>query len=193
MDDKICSFPGCGKKAHSRGLCGGHYRQQREGEQLRPLQQQFHGLSEQERFLVRVRKGEGCWLWTGSLNNGYGQFRDANTNRPVLAHRKSWMLFCGEIPAGLGVLHKCDTPRCVRPDHLFLGDQQANIDDMHAKGRANKRALFGESHGMSRATEELVREIRSASGGASAISRRVGLARSTVEDILSRRTWKHID
>jgi hypothetical protein len=53
----------------------------------------------------------------------------------MVASRVSWQIHCGEIPAGLQVLHKCDNPRCVRPDHLFLGTIADNVHDMLAKGR----------------------------------------------------------
>ena len=50
-------------------------------------------------------------------------------------HRAAWMITHGEIPEGLLVLHKCDNPPCVKPEHLFLGTQQDNIKDMYAKDR----------------------------------------------------------
>ena len=76
----------------------------------------------------------GCWIWTGTVcgENDYGQFF---IDKHVRAHRASWMLHKGEIPDGMLVLHKCDIPQCVNPDHLFLGTQQDNIIDMTAKGR----------------------------------------------------------
>lgn len=57
-------------------------------------------------------------------------------NKARLAHRISWAIHHGEIPQGFGVLHKCDTPACVRPDHLFLGTQRDNNLDRDKKGRA---------------------------------------------------------
>jgi hypothetical protein len=66
-----------------------------------------------------------CWLWTaGTLPAGYGRFAGN------LAHRYSWRLHVGPIPAGMSILHKCDTPSCVNPRHLFLGTQQDNLADM---------------------------------------------------------------
>lgn len=75
-----------------------------------------------------------CWLWIGTRDaNGYARITVAKKFR--LAHRISWSIFRGPIPAGLFVLHKCDTPPCVNPDHLFLGTQKDNAQDCLAKGR----------------------------------------------------------
>jgi hypothetical protein len=74
----------------------------------------------------------GCWLWTDALDrDGYGHISG------VRAHRQSWKLFRGEIPRGVYVLHECDVPSCVNPDHLFLGTQQDNLLDMARKDRGS--------------------------------------------------------
>src|SRR5256885_74384 len=76
----------------------------------------------------------GCWEWVGSKRElGYGQVR--YKGRSARAHRIAWELTFGEIPDGRSVLHKCDNPPCINPDHLFLGTQQDNVDDMFRKGR----------------------------------------------------------
>lgn len=75
----------------------------------------------------------GCWLWTGSVRAGYGQKDWAGRN--WRAHRLAWTLYRGSIPAGLCVCHRCDTPLCVNPGHLFLGTSLANVRDAQAKGR----------------------------------------------------------
>lgn len=78
----------------------------------------------------------GCWLWVGStIPDGYGYFSVA-TNKNIGAHRVSWLLYRGSIPDGAHVLHRCDNPPCVNPDHLFLGDHAANVADRVAKGRS---------------------------------------------------------
>ena len=87
---------------------------------------------------------DGCWLWDGTVNNkGYGTISlgPRTAARHLLVHRVSWFLHTGEWPT-LNVLHHCDTPRCVRPDHLFEGTQRDNMLDASAKGRiGGRRAL----------------------------------------------------
>lgn len=83
----------------------------------------------------------GCWLWMGSVNyQGYGLYHQNCTCR--LAHRISWEVHHGTIPAGLFVCHKCDVPLCVNPDHLFLGDYAINNADRDAKGRQVPKPAF---------------------------------------------------
>jgi hypothetical protein len=94
------------------------------------------------RFWSKVHKAEhGCWLWTASFRiGGYGNFMFRG--KPHKAHRVSWILTHGEIPDGALVCHSCDTPACVRPDHLFLGTHQDNMQDMNAKGRHHRPSMM---------------------------------------------------
>jgi hypothetical protein len=88
------------------------------------------------RFWAKVQKSDGCWNWTGAKDqHGYGDFRmGGRAMGSTRAHRVSWFLTFGLSPKA-HVLHHCDNPSCVRPDHLFLGDDLANMRDMSAKGR----------------------------------------------------------
>lgn len=89
-----------------------------------------------ERFMAKVEKqSDGCWYWTGAQTavGGYGAFWYLNSQ--MSAHRASHELFKGPVPAHLVVMHSCDVPSCVNPDHLSLGTYQENSHDMLAKGR----------------------------------------------------------
>lgn len=88
----------------------------------------------EERFHESYLRGEGCWLWMKALNgDGYGHFYTGS--KIDKAHRASWRFHRGDIPSGMSVLHSCDNPRCVNPDHLFLGSQRDNVIDMAQKKR----------------------------------------------------------
>lgn len=93
-------------------------------------------------FWSRVDGGADCWEWAGSYIGGrdarsrYGGVPTGRQNSKEYAHRLSWMLAnAAPIPAGMQVCHRCDNPRCVRPDHLFLGTGSANALDKIEKGR----------------------------------------------------------
>lgn len=88
-----------------------------------------------ERFLALASTDGTCWEWMGRRDkDGYGSFR-MSPSETDLAHRASWRLHRGPIPEGLFVLHRCDNPPCVNPEHLFLGTQADNVHDMYAKQR----------------------------------------------------------
>jgi hypothetical protein len=135
----------------------------------------------------------GCWLWLGTTTtHGYGRF--CYGKRVDRAPRAAMRLLKGIEPGAFEVCHTCDNRACVNPDHLFLGTSADNHADMAKKKRGRKPGTGqrGEQHFRARLTAELVREIRSSGEGASALARRLGIPRPTVDHALSGRTWKHI-
>lgn len=133
-----------------------------------------------------------CWRWTACTNqNGYGRI---NVNRKMLlAHRVSYELYYGPIPKGKLVCHHCDVPSCVRPDHLFIGTQQDNMNDMLAKKRDT--TVKGEKHGRSKITKNDVLAIRALykNGiGYKELSQQFDTGYANVCSIVTRRSWKHL-
>jgi len=106
---------------------------------------------------VEVIPGHECWEWSAyRMPNGYGKFKF--NDKEGLAHRASWEIHFGPIPEGLFVCHHCDNPGCVRPDHLFLGTPQDNVDDMYAKGRDHRHGATHCGNGLHEWTEENICE-----------------------------------
>jgi hypothetical protein len=144
-----------------------------------------------ENFKVRcvVDQDTGCWLWVGTLDkDGYGQVDWAIIGKH-LAHRLSWKLFRGPLDDGEKVLHSCDVPRCVNPDHLFKGDHLINMEDMVDKGRQAK----GEDHGSVKLTEAQAIAIINDSRNHRWIAFDYGITRATVSRIKRGELWKHLD
>lgn len=148
------------------------------------------------RFWRRVEKSDGCWLWTGHRNrDGYGMIGLERSGGIERTHRLSWIFANGPIPAGMSVLHRCDMPACVRPDHLFIGTQADNIHDMDAKGRARKNPRRGEAVHWTKLKAEDIPVIRSLSADGlnnTQIGKRFGVHRLTIHLILNGKNWSHV-
>lgn len=148
-------------------------------------------LSEEQlsRFFSKVMKLEDCWEWGATVNNqGYGVTSWEGSNQ--LAHRVSYAHHVADIPQGKCVLHRCDNPRCVRPDHLFLGTMKDNYDDMESKGRGCR----GSDHGMAKVTEDQVCEIRElyAKGFTQVfLAKKYGLTGPTLSVMIRGKKWRH--
>lgn len=147
------------------------------------------------RFWARVSKSRGCWLWTACRNgNGYGSLYDHAARRMQLASRVSWRIHFGPIPSGLCVLHRCDNPPCVRPDHLFLGTQRDNMRDCAAKGRTG--VARGEDNHATPLTRRDVVAIRNAYAAGrtsqTALGKRYGISQPSISSIILRHTWTHV-
>ncbi len=94
-----------------------------------------------EKFYQKSKPNGECWEWTGCLNKfGYGTAR--YKGKVELAHRVSYIISCGEIADGMCVCHKCDNPKCINPEHLFLGSHQENMEDMRVKLRKWSKLTF---------------------------------------------------
>lgn len=160
-------------------------------------------LTVEQRFWLNVVPGSAdeCWVWKGFTRpDGYGTCWDAAQRRSERAHRVSWAIHMGPIPEGLAVLHRCDNPPCVNPNHLFLGTRSDNSADKVAKGRQARgpamsaavkaNAARGERHGMTTLTFAQVEQIRARVEERPAIlAAEFGVSRQTIVRIIKRQTW----
>lgn len=174
-----------------------------------------------ERFWAKVSKADGCWLWTGARKNKQGHGSIGIRGRTVCAHRVSWMLANGDIPEGLCVLHKCDVPACVNPDHLYAGTHRQNMrdaaernrmvaGDKHWTRREPERVaairkktyrehpefiLRGQAAGAAKLTDEAAKTILSLRGGEylqREIAVAAGVTQQTVSLIWRGKNWAHL-
>lgn len=144
--------------------------------------------SVKERFEASFRVTPGCWPWHGFTRKGYGIF--SFNGRPVLAHRHSYTIYVGDIPGGLCVCHRCDSPRCVNPDHFWLGTNAENTADKVAKGRTARQP--GEINGMSKLTDAIVIAIRADIRKQKDIASTYGVDQSLISLVKSRKIWSHV-
>jgi len=154
------------------------------------------------RFFEKVNKlgptephmDSNCWLWMGYRNKaGYGRMRAFGNLE--LCSRVSWHMHNGQIPGGLCVLHKCDSPPCVNPDHLFLGSYADNAKDRCAKGRSAQNAPTGESSKFAKLTEQDVLSIRDAYPRFTQqeLANRFNVSRGNISCVVLRKSWRHLD
>lgn len=160
-----------------------------------------------ERFWSHVAKTDTCWLWTGSKRNkGYGAFVWADDEGRVIqgrAHRFSYQIMVGPIPAKLFVLHRCDNPACVNPDHLFVGTNQDNVSDMMQKGRHVAGGTYvvgnyerGGYHHNARLTEHDIRSLRTDREQGlsySSLAQKYGISLAHAYRIVNRHAWSHVE
>lgn len=159
------------------------------------------------RLLERIIKDvdTGCWVWTGhairpnrNASHCYGVISiwnpETKRGRAETTHRLSYREFVGEIPAGMCVMHKCDNPRCINPEHLAIGTQTQNMADMYAKGRNG--ASRGENHSQTKITIAQVKAIRAdyAVGATqSSLAAKYGLSKCNVWNIVNFKSWKNVN
>jgi hypothetical protein len=145
-----------------------------------------------DRFWSQVQQGEGCWLWVGGKTGaGYGHFKH---RIDILTHRLSWELHNRKpIPPGMFVIHSCDNPACVNPDHLSVGTSLDNMRDKMKKGR--HRTVRGEDAPWSRLTTAEIIAIRRAhrSGlGYKKLGKLFGINDGYACQICQHKRWRHV-
>lgn len=148
-------------------------------------------VSALERFESKFipEPNSGCWLWQAATSRRYGAF-SVDGRTVTKAHRASWLLYNGPITDEMFVLHHCDTPVCVNPDHLFLGSQAENMADKTRKGRAKKRN--GVRYGGAKLTPDLVMAIRNDKRRGPEVAAGYGVTDRTIRKIRTNATWHFV-
>jgi len=145
----------------------------------------------EDRFWPKVDKTDACWVWTANTNGvGYGLVFDGKTKK--LAHRVSWELRHGPILKGQHVLHRCDNPGCVNPEHLFLGTAKDNMRDMRNKGRNRNRKASGVLNSQSKLDSAAVETIkrRYAAGGLQReLAEEFGVSGAAISHTVTGKNW----
>ena len=183
-----CAFNECERNAKSKSYCDMHYRRLLKRGNVNDYGSKKVDLGNAtERFNKKYQIQENnCWLWTGGTRlNGKGVAYPRHHNddqKSIGAHRFAYELTHGEIPKGMYVCHKCDTPLCVNPDHLFVGTHHDNMRDMVQK----KRSFTGRGEskiGRSKLTNEQAQQIRLMQFSQSKIAALFGVSQSTISRI----------
>ena len=131
-----CKIDGCERPISARGWCKMHYaRWVRHGDPLASVRD----LTNEDRFWAKVNKTAGCWVWMGKPDpKGYGHIVVDGKRTP--AHRFSWVLANGPIPAGKLVDHECHNKSCVNPAHLRLATTKQNAEYRQGAQRNNRNS-----------------------------------------------------
>ena len=138
-----------------------------------------------KRFWAKVKVGADCWLWAGCKSRKRGYFRF--NGKMTKATHIMWLYIYGEFP-DKWVLHTCDNPSCVRPDHLYLGTPQDNSNDMVNR----KRSPRGIRHGRAKLTNGIVRQIRSYPLSNPKTARVFNISQGQVSKIRNHQQWSHV-
>lgn len=140
---------------------------------------------ESPRTTSRIEKtASGCWEYVrGREANGY--CRVMLDGKRIGAHRISWSLFCGPLPAGKFVCHRCDNPPCINPEHLFIGTPRENAIDCVEKGRSRSAKL----HPLD---VKMIRQMIYKGKSFREIGRRYGVHHKTISAIQNNTAWSHV-
>lgn len=150
----------------------------------------FNVSTLKKRFEKKTRREGDCLIWTGARGS-HGRYGSlAAFGEPWLAHRLAYALSVGDIPVGMVVCHRCDNGLCVNPDHLFLGSQSDNVNDMEAKERSVHPR--GEAHGRAKLTSAqvlLIRDAHASGQSGRSLARAYGVTKTNIAAIVKRQIW----
>lgn len=188
-----CKIANCFGSVVGFGMCSKHYQRfKRYGD---PHSGKRNHATVEERFWRNVQKTESCWFWLGTKSrNAYGIIGLGGRDKKyITAHRLSYKMHHGDIPDKCVVMHSCDNPSCVNPDHLSIGTYKDNALDAIAKGRHARITPKGSKNGKSVLNEQKVLYIRSRPDVSHAkLAAELGVSASCIRGVRSGRTWGHI-
>lgn len=192
----MCSVDGCVALNHARGYCAKHYaRFKRNGAPnvIRALK--GDSVSERLKRYSVVNGETGCIEWIGALSSkdkfGYGTL--TIHGKKHRAHRLAWEINFGGIPKGMFVCHKCDNPKCINPEHLFIGANKDNCDDRDKKGRnVVKKGIENSNSKLTERQVVYIRKLYSIGLSQQNIATLFFVSKPTIQKITSNTYWRHI-
>jgi hypothetical protein len=191
-----CIVEGCNKdKYHSKYYCSMHYRRLKIFGSLEDRKKSPAPLEVRFWRNVDKKSDHECWNWKLKVGSkGYANLGSGGKNgKMLLAHRYSYELHKGEIPKDLYVMHMCDNPRCVNPNHLMIGTPKDNTQDALKKNRLKTGFVDGENHLLAKLNNETVKIIKSNTELKSVeLSKMFNISPQTICDIRKGRRWKEV-
>lgn len=187
-----CAVEGCRRPFYGLGYCQLHYdRQRRCGKLEEPLYTTYKNASLEEKMRLGAPPGrpDECWVWQRSLTScGYPRTSHRG-DRNIMIHRLAYEIHRGPIPPGLSVCHRCDNPKCVNPNHLFLGTVTDNQRDKFWKGRHPRCG----THGRARMTDDEARMVRATAkcpDDYRRFAKRFGVGYGTIYNLVVGKSWR---
>ena len=187
LSQNTCRVQGCGRSVEARGYCHAHYRRWRKNADLtKPIERSATADEVFTYWLERSRApADRCWLWKGHVDQGgYGYFWAENKRHA--AHRFAYSKLVGPLEPGFFVCHRCDTPRCVNPRHLYAGTRHENVHEAAFKNRLHSKLTPAQVH--------LLKKVHS---GRRTSQREwaeaFGVSQPVISRVLSGELWWHVE
>lgn len=191
-----CKIDDCDGKHQAQGYCSLHYERwldkndplfAQKGYSANPWQKDDPDFATY--LWGKIIVNETCWEWQGSKTIAkYGTI--VLEGRVQMVHRVSWELANGRsVAEGLFILHSCDNPSCINPEHLREGTQQDNMDDMVKRNRSHAPRTKWNTQ---ESTIREIKRLRQQNVTVVEIAKRLNVGKSLVSHVSSGRTWKHV-
>ena len=188
---KVCKIDRCDKKHAGHGFCSKHLNAYNKKNAI-PIDNEIMKSFLYSKITVNIKTN--CHEWILGKNRGYGCFK--KNGIVYAAHRVSYEVHNNVIPDGMFVCHHCDNPKCINPEHLFLGTNQDNMIDMRKKGRGNTNWIkSGEEQYASKLKDEDIKTIRKMINDGvflKVIAKKFNVCLMTISNIKRNKIWRHV-